>query len=460
MTSFSSKSGLALNLSTGGRYVTFMGYVAPSATADVSASNTPGDVDPTNPVTTSYYRAVAQLGPNGAISYTETNAYSGDNGRAAIFDDAGDEIYTAGNAGNGGTPEPEAVVLGVGAQILAPANAAESAQSPAQPTAVGNFNLTELGDKADKSAKDDNFRSMTIYDNVLYYTKGSGSNGVDTVYCVDTAGGTCPNGSGLPATSATLPTPATAISYSTNDSALGLSSSNPGLAPTNMCVLNGFPTAIAKKATDASDYPFGIWFASPTVLYVADEGAGDNTYSSSSGTYTAAAASQTAGLQTWVFSGGQWNLAYVAQSGLGLGQPYSVNGYPNGLNSGPGGTGLPWAPATDGLRNLTGQVNANGTVTIWATTSTVSGGGDQGADPNELVSITDDLAATSLPADESFDTVLAPKYGTVVRGVSFTPGTVVGSSPSSTAVTGPTTPTTGTSVTYTATVTGPSGSPV
>ena len=61
-------------------------------------------------------------------------------------------------------------------------------------------------------------------------------------------------------------------------------------------------------------------------------------------------------------------------------------------------TGLPWAPATDGLRNITGQVNRDGTVTIWAVTSTVSGGGDQGADPNQLVSVTDKLGATTLPA--------------------------------------------------------------
>ena len=68
-------------------------------------------------------------------------------------------------------------------------------------------------------------------------------------------------------------------------------------------------------------------------------------------------------------------------------------------------TGLPWAPATDGLRNITGQVNPNGTATIWAVTSTVSGSGDQGADPNKLVEITDPLAATAPAARESFRTV-------------------------------------------------------
>ena len=97
-----------------------------------------------------------------------------------------------------------------------------------------------------------------------------------------------------------------------------------------------------------------------------------------------------------------------------------MRGYPTGTNS---VTDLPWAPATDGLRNITGKVNPNGTVTIWGVTSTVSGGGDQGADPNQLVAVTDKLGATALPASERFFTVVAPRYDQVVRGVSFTPGT-------------------------------------
>ncbi len=187
-----------------------------------------------------------------------------------------------------------------------------------------------------------------------------------------------------------------------------------------MCILKGFPTALAKNATDASDYPFGIWFASPDTLYVADEGAGDNTYSG--GSYTAAAASTTAGLQKWVYTAaaGKWQLAYTLQNGLRLGTPYTVRGYPTGINP---TTGLPWAPATGGLRNIAGWVDPDGTVTIWATTATVSGGGDQGADPNQLVSVSDRLSATARPAGESFRTVVPARYDQVVRGVSFTPGT-------------------------------------
>jgi hypothetical protein len=205
------------------------------------------------------------------------------------------------------------------------------------------------------------------------------------------------------------------------------------LTPTNADILKGFPTALAKNATDASDYPFGLWFANPTTLYVADEGAGDNTYDATTNTFTAAAASTTAGLQKWSFnaSAGEWQLDYVLQSGLHLGTPYQVapdregNQYPTGLNSTDGGTGLPWSPATDGLRNLTGRVNRNGTVSLWASTSTVSGSGDQGADPNKLVEITDNLNATtaSQVTYERFHTVIRATWGQVVRGVSFTPGT-------------------------------------
>jgi hypothetical protein len=299
-TSFSSKSELAINQSTDGRYDTFIGYVAAPGTIDASNANTPGEIDPTiadsaNPV----YRAVAQVNSRGQFGFTETNAFSGDNGRAAVLD-------------------PE-----------------------------------------------------------------DGPNG--TIFAVG-----------------------------------------------NADILKGFPTALAKNATDASDYPFGLGFANPTTLYVADEGAGDNTYDATTNTYTAAAASTTAGLQKWSFnsSAGQWQLDYVLQSGLDLGTPYRVarhhgHRYPTGLNTSDSGSGLPWAPATDGLRGLTGRVSHDGTVTLWASTSTVSGSGDQGADPNKLVQITDNLAATtaSQVAHERFCTVIPATYGQVVRGVSFTPCT-------------------------------------
>ena len=235
-TSFSSKSELALNDSTDNQYIDFMGYVAPSGAIDVSNADTPGAIDTTNTDSaTPTYRAIAQMDQYGNIQFTETNAYSGNNGRAAILNTAANTIYTAGNAGNGSKPEPQGVVVGTGSQILSPNNGPESGQSPGATTPMGNFNIVQTGAAADTAAKDDNFRGLTVSDNVVYMTKGSGSNGVDTVYFLNTTGAACPSGSGLPSSTATLPTASTwtppAYTAPTTANSLGLSASNPGLDP-------------------------------------------------------------------------------------------------------------------------------------------------------------------------------------------------------------------------------------
>lgn len=411
VTSFSSKSELALNLSTDRQHLTFMGYVSPIGAIDVSNSNTPGVIDPTNPVPEAVLRAVAVMDRDGHFHFTETNAYSGNNGRAAILNDTADVLYLAGNAGNGSNPQPPGVIEGAGAQFLIPSNLPEADQTPPNPpTPLGSFNITQLGDKADKIGKDTNFRGLTISNNVVYYTKGSGGNGINTVYFVDTTGKGCPSGTGLPAAGAALPTsPLTFNLTPTQVQSMGL--------PSNMCVLNGFPTGLAK--TDTNFFPFGLWFANSHTLYVGQEGDGVNTFAS--GTYTDAAAQTTAGIQKWVLNdaAGVWQLAYTLSNGLNLGEPYLVSGYPSSINA---ATKLPWSPATDGVRNITGRVNRDGTVTIYGITSTVSGSGDQGADPNKLVTITDSLTATT-PGLEAFTTLRSAKFGEVLRGVSFTPGT-------------------------------------
>jgi hypothetical protein len=420
VTSFPSKSEIALNLSTDGRVVTFMGYLAPLNALDVSNSNTPAVVDPTNPVPGSYSRVVAEVDAHGRFHFTKTNAYSGNNGRAAVLNDknGANVVYTAGNAGNGANPQPNGIVIGAGLQILTPERTPLAEQNPGLPTPVGSFNITQLGSKADKIGKDTNFRGLTVSNNVVYTTKGSGGNGINTVYFIDTTGFdangkplACPSGVGLPGASASLPT--TPIFYdATKLQTLGV-------VPYNMCILKGFPTTLAKTATS---FPFGVWFADAKTLYVTDEGNGTTTFDPASGKYTAAATQTGAGLQKWVFDQGlgAWKLAYVLQAGLNLGVPYTVHGYPTGQNP---KTGLPWAPAADGLRNLVGRVNRDGTAALWAITSTVSGDGDQGADPNQLMMITDNLAATSLPAGESFKAIRTAGFGEVLRGVSFTPGT-------------------------------------
>lgn len=419
VTSFSSKSEMSLDLSLDRSSVSFMGYLAPVSAIDVSNTNTPAVIDPTNPVTGIDYRVIASVDAFGRFRFTKTNAYSGNNGRAAILNDKSvpNVYYTAGNAGNGANPQPVGVIEGAGAQIVTASHLPLAQQAdPGAPSPLGSFSLTELGDKADKVGKDTNFRGLTVFDNVVYLTKGSGGNGVNTVYFIDTTGNAangnpkaCPNGSGVPNPAATLPTTGIAFNAATVQSA--------GITPLNMCILNGFPTGLATNATAA---PFGIWFANATTLYLADEGNGTATFDAASNTFTAAAAQTGAGLQKWVLNTttNTWSLAYTLSAGLDLGVPYMVKNYPTGNNS---VTGLPWSPATDGLRNVTGRVNRDGSVTIYAITSTVSGSGDQGADPNKLVTITDKLAAATLPAGEGFKTLRTAKSGEVLRGVSFAP---------------------------------------
>jgi hypothetical protein len=423
VTSFSSKSELALNLSTDRTKFTFMGYVgAATNLLDVSNANTVSPtagafstVDPTNPVTSSFNRAVAQLDSAGAVQITETTAYSGNNGRAALLNNTDGALvyYTAGNAGNGANPQPAGIILGAGAQIISPG------QSPSLlPTPLGSFSITQLKNptppplfyKADKIGKDTNFRGLTTFGHVVYLSKGSGGNGINTVYFVDTTGQACPSvsatpGIGLPQNGVSLPAVPPVFTNATDAASLQAN----GLLPPNMCVLAGFPTTLATNlVTPTSDnFPFGIWFANAHTVYIADEGQG-------------VAGDMSAGLQKWVFNDAtsMWEKKYVLQNGLNRFQPYTV---PNG----PNGEVYPTAlnPAADGLRNLTGRVNADGTVSIWAITSTVSTNVDQGADPNQLVFITDVLANTSsaAAAQETFTVLRTARFGEVLRGVSFTP---------------------------------------
>ncbi|MBV9811379.1 MAG: PEP-CTERM sorting domain-containing protein [Acetobacteraceae bacterium] len=358
VTSFSSKSEGALNLSPDGHTLSFVDYLQQPNVLDVSNSNTPGIVEPGNYTQNATPRTIVSLDANGQATVLPTNAYPGNNGRAAVAANGG--FYLAGNAGNAsGSPQ---VTAATGIQYLNPATATQTAGA-FNTTQISNFNAGFPGDKA---AKDNNYRGLTIFDNTLYTTKGSGSNGVNTVYQVGSAG--------------TLPTDAS--------------------PPTT--ILPGFPTGPAKTNT-ANFYPFGLFFANASTLYVADEGAG---------TAATAGSDPNAGLEKWSLVGGTWELDYTLQNGLGLGVQYGVAGLPANLD-----------PATDGLRNITGVVNPDGTVTLYAITSTVSALGDQGADSNRLVAITDTLADTTAAqaAGESFDVLETAGFGQVLRGVSFAP---------------------------------------
>jgi hypothetical protein len=404
VTSFSSKSELAINRSTDGKSITFMGYRGgpgfPTAVnqLDVSNSNTPGVIDPTNPDSLQYFRSVAEVDASGHIQVTDGNAYSGDNGRAAIKGNG--LYYLSGNDNNGGLSSSQLtgtqvgvnLVTSTGAELLVPGQAAPA---PPSITKIGDFEVTQVGyTAADKAGKDDNFRGLTIFNNTLFVTKGSGSNGIDTVYQVGDSG--------------VLPTGNTAQ-----------------LAGIPITILPGFPTSLASGVDQNGNptqvaFPFGIWFANADTLYVCDEGDGTLVSPAVNGNVADAATQATAGVQKWVRTNGTWQLAYILQNGLDIGIPYSVPNYPAALN-----------PATDGCRNITGQVNGDGTADIFVVTSTVSTNGDQGADPNKVVKVTDLLRATTLPQSNdkhngdaplgTFVTIRSAQAGEVLRGVAFAP---------------------------------------
>ncbi len=140
--------------------------------------------------------------------------------------------------------------------------------------------------------------------------------------------------------------------------------------------------------------------------YVTDEGTG-----------SATDAGQHAGLEKWSLANGTWQLDYVLTIGLIGAVDSSLNG-PDG----------PYPPVTTiGLRNLAGVVNRDGTVTLWSATSTSSASGDNGADPNKVVRITDRVSAktmTGAVARETFATIAGPRYGTAYRGVAYVCGAV------------------------------------
>ncbi len=403
VTSFSSKSEVALNLSTDGKSITFVGYrggtgflTAPNQ-LDVSNSNTPGVVDPTNPVVSQYFRSVAEVDASGHLQITEGNAYSGNNGRAAIK--ANSLYYLTGNDNNGGLSSSQLtgtqiginLVTSTGAELLVPGQAPPV---PPNINKIGDFEITQVIDpstgkpyaKADKAGKDNNFRGLTIFNNTMYVTKGSGGNGINTVYQVGNAG--------------VLPSGDTAT-----------------LAKLPITVLPGFPTTLASGVSTTGNptpvaFPFGIWFANATTLYVCDEGDGAMV-APVNGNVADAVTLATAGVQKWSLVNGTWQMDYVLQNGLNIGEPYSVPNYPAALS-----------PATDGCRNITGRVNGNGTVVIYAVTSTISASGDQGADPNKLVKVTDLLKATTLPASGGlgkFVTIRSANAGEVLRGIAFAP---------------------------------------
>ena len=133
--------------------------------------------------------------------------------------------------------------------------------------------------------------------------------------------------------------------------------------------------------------PEEYFFANATTLYVADSG---NPKGGTVGD---------GGLQKWTLNPqtGVWTLDYTLSAGLNLVQNSAAAG-------------------TTGLIGLSGVLNANGTVTFYATNATI---GD--LDQTYLYTITDDVNATTLSSGESFSVVETASTDTNIRGIAEAP---------------------------------------
>ena len=368
-TSFSSKSEGALMPSPSGAFLAYMGYQGPIGAQGVSNSYTTGpgtNLQP--PVTPTYDREVALIKADGTVTLqNESNAYSGDNPRAAITVD-GTQFYMVGNSdsttfktGCPGGASSCGPGLTIGARIGAPGS-----------NVSNQLGIYAAADRPDESVKqhvkDNNFRGVGIYNGNLYVSKGSGGNGDDGVFQVLMG-----NSNGLP-------------------------------TGTGNTIVELFGSPATDGNHNPSPYtPFGFFFANPTTLYVADEGLATDPNGSLLPT-----PDPLAGLEKWVLVNGKWQLVYTLQDGLRLNQLQTIDGYP--VQS-----------ATTGLRNMTGAINHDGSVTIYAVTaqfSSISGGEP---DPTRLVTITDQIGATKPWHDEEFETLAVSRPGEVFRGVAFSP---------------------------------------
>ena len=133
--------------------------------------------------------------------------------------------------------------------------------------------------------------------------------------------------------------------------------------------------------------PEEYFFANATTLYVADGG------------QPKAGTIGDGGLQKWTLNTttGAWSLDYTLSAGLNLVQNSAASG-------------------TTGLIGLTGVLNANGTVTFYATNATI---GD--LDQTYLYSITDTVAATSAASGAHFTVVATAASDTNDRGIALAP---------------------------------------
>jgi hypothetical protein len=371
---YGSSSEGALQLSGNGQYLTIMGYGINAATYNQNALNNSGvgtygnaqgnaALAQSGSVPGQGYtpvaRVVATIDQNGNVNSTTGlfNVFSGNNPRS-VYSANGTTFYVSGQGTTG------------------------DATGGVFYTTLGNSSATSITGLDGGSGSSQDTRNVQIYNGQLYVSvdSKSGATNRDFVGTLGTAG----NPPTTVANGGNGPTTLNGFGGNTNRGSVTISGNG-----------NGLNTG---KTINLS--PEGYFFASPSVLYVADSGSPKNTAGNTSTVGDG-------GLQKWVNSNadgsGVWTLEYTLAAGLGL--------VPNSQTDNPAGDD------TTGLLGLTGEV-INGQVELFATNYTI---GD--LDPTYLYGITDTLAFTTATqaSAEQFAQLAAAPADSNFKGVSFAP---------------------------------------
>jgi hypothetical protein len=376
---YGSASEGILQRSVDGQYLTIMGYGVNAATFNSAPLTTFGNAalgqttsltaaNQTGTVYTTVPRVVALIGADGSIDTTTalTGVFNTNNPRSVATVD-GTSFYISGQGASKTDPSQGVFYAVRGATT---ATGIDNTTDTRVVSIVNNGSGNTLYVSRDFNPPSGGTQNLT---NVSTLTNGSG---------------------GLPTSSAGLVTthvtpPATALSSKGNNGSINLTTD----------LANGVNNSRIGSFVYLS--PEQYFFASPSVLYVADSGQPKN------GTANAAALGE-GGLQKWVLTNGTWTLAYDLVAGLNL------------VNNATANSTTPTAPGVTGLLGLTGKV-VGGAVQLFATSY-----GLNELSTSLLFEITDTLSATSASqvTGEQFTTLLTASAGTSIRGVSFAPESV------------------------------------
>jgi hypothetical protein len=385
---FGSASEGMLQRSGNGQFLTIMGYGINAATFN----SNPGAYTGSPAITalgqsqsSQVARVVGLIGANGSVDTTTalTNVYNTQNPRSA-YTVGGTSFYVSGQGATKTDPTQGVFYATLGATTA---------------TVIDNSTDT---------------RDVQIVDGKLYVSRdynppGSGAQQSNV--------GTLTNGTANPPTTAAGVVKTAIIPTGNNGNHPADPPNNTTTFPAiylNPTDSNGNNVNGPRKNNFVYASPEQFFFASPSVLYVADSGSPKN------GNVEKAALGD-GGLQKWINSSldgsGTWSLAYTLYSGLN-GGPLTgvVNNDPavttGGASNGYGG----FDHDVTGLFGLTGQVLGDGTVELYATSYTKNE-----LDTSYLFGITDLLSATILPTSETFSTLLTSAPDVSIRGVSFAP---------------------------------------